>query len=462
LHLPWAFDLLPPAGGWSAWPGVRPDGQVLTSLGDLLRFETGPIGAAPIGWAFLVAAALPLAIGRGWRLAWAVRAWSVAVALVLVQWAAERGWFPVTPDPEVGLAMAAAALAMAAALGAVAFEVDLPGFRFGWRQAASMVALAALLVGTVPVLGAAAGGRWDVPREGLADLLSVLDDEAGGGIRVLWLGDPDALPLAGWELDDGVAWALADGAAPGIQQQWAGSEEGATGLVGDAVRAAAAGRTTRLGRLLAPFAVRYVVVPQRLAPVPVDSPERPAPAALARILGAQLDLEERRLNDAVLVYENVAALPARAALPAGSVPAGGGLAATASSALPDAEPVLPGAGGFADFAGDVPGDRDVLWSAAFSDRWRLDGAGAEHRRAFGWANAWSSGDGGAATLSYATPPVRHVLLTVQVLLWLVAVQFVLVGRRRRRRAPDPVAGAVDDPPESAAAEPEAVLQEAGA
>ena len=46
----------------------------------LLRFQTGPFGNTPLGWAFLVAAALPLVIGRGWRLGWSVRAWFVALA----------------------------------------------------------------------------------------------------------------------------------------------------------------------------------------------------------------------------------------------------------------------------------------------------------------------------------------------------------------------------------------------
>jgi GT2 family glycosyltransferase len=465
LHVPWSFDLLPPGGGWSAWPGLRPPGATVAGLGDLLRFETGPIGAAPLGWGFLVAAALPLAIGRGWRLAWAVRAWSVAIALVLLQWAAERGWLPVEgPDPEVGLAMAAAALAMAAALGVAAFETDLPGFRFGWRQVATGVAVVALLAGTVPFLGAAVGGRWDVPREGVTGLLSVLDgDPAAGAFRVLWLGDPDALPVAGWELDDGVAWGLSDSAVPPLQGQWSGSDDGATALVGDAVRAAAAGRTTRLGRLLAPFAVRYVVVPRRLAPVPVASPERPPPAAVGTVLSSQLDLQERRLNDAVLVFENVAWVPARAALEAGSLPAGGGLRAVAGSALPDADPALTGDGGFAEFAGDVPADRDVLWSAAYSDRWRLtvDGEGAEHRKVLGWANAWDAGPGGGAVLSYATPPLRVVLLVVQVLLWLAALQFLVVARRGRRPAPDPAAAAIPGaPPEDDDPAHEPVLQEA--
>ena len=42
-------------------------------LGAVLRFQTGPLGAAPLGWAPLVAAVLPLLVGRAWRLRRAVR-----------------------------------------------------------------------------------------------------------------------------------------------------------------------------------------------------------------------------------------------------------------------------------------------------------------------------------------------------------------------------------------------------
>lgn len=453
LHVPWSLDLLPSGGGWSAWPGLRPQGGAgdVPGLGQLLRFETGPIGAAPLGWAFVVAAALPLVIGRGWRFAWAVRAWSVAIAVVLLQWAAERGWLPFpSPVPEVGLAPAAAALALAAALGVVAFEVDLRGFGFGARQLAVVVAALALVAGALPVLGAAVGGRWDLPSGDLPTVLSVLDDEGDPtAFRVLWLGDPEAMPVAGWELDGGVAWALTEGAVPAPQDLWAGSPEGDTGLVADAVRAAAARRTTRLGRLLAPFAVRYVIVPQRLAPEPFDAPAHPVPPAVPTVLSQQLDLEERRLNEGVLVYENVAWAPARSALPRGDLPEDGGLAAAAATSLRDGEPVLPGRDGVTSFAGDVPAESDVLWSAGSSDRWRLEvaGAAAPRREVFGWANGFAVDDGGAATLSYATPGWRVPLLVLQVLLWLAAVQFVVVVRRwgHRDDDADPLGADVVDP-----------------
>ena len=54
--------------------------------------------------------------------------------------------------PEALLAPAAVALSLSAGSGSPPSRLDLPGYRFGWRQAASLAAAAALVVGAVPVL----------------------------------------------------------------------------------------------------------------------------------------------------------------------------------------------------------------------------------------------------------------------------------------------------------------------
>src|SRR5690606_35192480 len=141
-------------GGWEAVVGAR-DGTG-RSFGELLRFQTGPFGDTPLVWAFLVAAALPLVVGRGWRLAWGVRAWFVALAAWAMVAVAEGGHLPVAlPPPEVVLVPAAAALALATALGMAAFEVDLRHYRFGWRQGASLIAAGAVAVGAATLVPAA-------------------------------------------------------------------------------------------------------------------------------------------------------------------------------------------------------------------------------------------------------------------------------------------------------------------
>ncbi|PLS75908.1 MAG: hypothetical protein CYG61_05060, partial [Actinobacteria bacterium] len=79
LLFPWSLDFLLPGTQVSSLLGVGRAAAQAPGLGRLLRFEIGPLGAPPVGWAFLVAAALPLLVGRGWRLAWASRLWIVAL-----------------------------------------------------------------------------------------------------------------------------------------------------------------------------------------------------------------------------------------------------------------------------------------------------------------------------------------------------------------------------------------------
>ncbi|MGD9796851.1 MAG: glycosyltransferase, partial [Acidimicrobiia bacterium] len=147
LHLPWAVAL---ANGdrWSL-AGIAAGGVDAIPASQLLRFGTGPVGVSWLGWAIPLAAALALLIGRSWRLRWALRCWTIALlcwGLAVVGGHVDLGLPPV----EVLLAPGAAALALAAALGASSFELDLRGFRFGWRQVASLVAAAAVGVATLP------------------------------------------------------------------------------------------------------------------------------------------------------------------------------------------------------------------------------------------------------------------------------------------------------------------------
>src|SRR3546814_6095255 len=78
LHLPWSLELILPGSSWSAITGADHAPRV-ADLTELLRFNTDPLGAGPLGYAFLAAAALALPIGRAERTAWAVRGWTLAV-----------------------------------------------------------------------------------------------------------------------------------------------------------------------------------------------------------------------------------------------------------------------------------------------------------------------------------------------------------------------------------------------
>jgi hypothetical protein len=451
LLFPWVIGLLPPGGEWARVIRVAPGSGHSARLAELLRFQTGPTGATPLGWALLATAALPLVVGSEWRFAWATRLWAVAVSSWALAWVGGRGWLPFpSPPVEVLLAPAAAALATCAGLGLAAFEIDLRGYHFGWRQLVSTVAAAAAVVAVLPVLGSAADGRWHAPSEGFESVLSWMPDKrVDGDFRVLWVGDPEVLPIAGWRLAGGLAYATSRNGLADVTTAWPGTSRGSTRLLAQGITLAEATRTTQLGRILAPLAVRYVVVVQRSAPASEPGEARPVPAGLIDGLQSQVDLRRIDSDTSLVVYENAAWAPARAELPAAAAAAS--QSDDPSSArtvdLSAAKPVLPVQRGATSFAGPVDGPSRILLSEAPSDRWRLrvGGTDAPRHTAFGSVNSFVVAHGGAAEVFYATPAIRGVALGVQGGLWLVVVGWLW---RRRRRRPRPAGDAVDvrEPP----------------
>jgi GT2 family glycosyltransferase len=436
LLLPWSSSVL---GSRVASLGVDPGPAARLSFGQVLRFDTGPIGHGPLDWAFLVVAALPLVIGRGWRLAWAGRLWAVAIVFYWVTWAGLRGWIPALPV-EVGLAPAAAALAGSAALGVAAFELDLPGYRFGWRQLAATAAGFALCVATIPMLVASTQGRWNLPSADASSVLAFLPGANSGDYRVLWVGAPGALPLASRQLDPGVGFATSYDGEPGPADLWIPGRQGAMPVLASDLRLAENGLTTRLGHLLAPMAVRFIVVPNHNGPSGSGAAAVPAPNALLAGLQLQTDLDGLNVDPNYTVYENAAWAPARAVLPPSALPATAGSASAGARSLQEtdltaAAPVLTG-GSPSVVRGQVPAGSTVYVSATRDPGWRLHvgSASVAPVPAFGWAMSFPlpADAGGAATLQLRPPWDLRAAQIVEILLWLAVIAVVGVDLRRRR------------------------------
>ncbi|HEX6420355.1 MAG TPA: glycosyltransferase [Acidimicrobiales bacterium] len=316
LHAPAAYDTLSSPAGARRWLGAGPGTVGGAGLSDLLLFRTGPTAVAAAGWALVGAAALPLLVARRWRLGWAVRGWTVALAAWALAWAGVRGWAP-TPLPETGvlLAPAAAGLALAAGLGVAAIGPDVVArsWRFGARRVAAVLGLAALAASTASPAAASLDGWWGMPRDDFAGLLGFVDREVrAASSLVLWAGEPALLPGGdGRPLEDGLAWTAAtDAAVPGVADLWPATARAAPAGAGHAVERALGGRTSRLGRELAELGVQYVVVPLRLAPsadpAGAAGPGGDAAADLVGGLAEQLDLERVRVEPTLAVYRNAA------------------------------------------------------------------------------------------------------------------------------------------------------------
>jgi GT2 family glycosyltransferase len=436
LLVPWTFELLLPGATWAGFAGIGRPASDAPGLGELLHFGLGPFGRNPLAWALLLAASLPLLVGRRWRFTWAARLWSVAIVGWAAAWLLGRGWAGVAPAAiDVVLAPAAAALVLCAVLGLSAFEVDLPGYTFGWRQVASLVAAGAAVVSTVPVVSGSVDGRWRMPARDFAQLLSWMDDrQAEGGFRVLWAGHPEALPIDSWRLDDDLAYASSRNGPPDVTELWPASDQGATGLLADSFSVASRGETSRLGHLLAPLGVRYVAVPLQAGPAKSGAERLPPPTEVLDALRAQIDLRLVETDDALVVYENVAWAPAVSVLPPAALESSrrSGPDAARTTELAGAATVLhqdrP-----TRYRGPWPGP-ELLFAEAYSARWRFDAGGdaATHRKAFGWSNAFSAAGAPSATLAYRTSPFRYAALMLQLGLWVVAVRTIVIALRRRR------------------------------
>ncbi len=433
LHLPWTLEFLLPGASWEQVVG-HAGVSAPASLAQLFRFDVGPVGASVISVGLPLAALLPLAIGREWRFDWAVRAWCVAIALLGLAWAGAQGWLPFTlPPAELLLAPAAMALALAAAMGVVAFEVDLRAYGFGWRQGVAALAAVAFLVGALPTLLDAGNGRWYLPSGGLETTFAFLGQE-DPGYRVLWIGDPDVMPVDGYALGDGLVYATTDDGLPTITDRQPGAAEGSTQLIEDALGLAESGQTSRLGRLLAPMSVRYVVLPRAAAPKPLGGIQRPLPSDLLDTLAAQLDLAEVPVNPAYVVYRNDAALPVRASVAADA--ATGTAFSVDATDLAGATPVLGRREGATSYSGAVDAGATILHSSAASDGWELlvEGRPAPRTKLFGWADGYRTETGGNAVLRYDTSVLRYGMVALQFVLWAVASVAVIRALRRRRVA----------------------------
>jgi GT2 family glycosyltransferase len=436
LNLPWALDLVAGPSPWASIAGVPSASTTPLTLGEILRFETGPWGAPPLGWAFLLAGALPVIIGRSWRLEWAVRAWLVVLGGWAVLWASQQGHLPGgLPSSEVILAPVAAALALAAALGLAAFETDLRAYRFGWRQVLAVTAAIGVVLGAAPLASGLLDGRWRTPtadyQTGMADLIADTDD---GAFRVLWLGDPAVLPVAGWTYDDHLAYGTSDAGVPTMIDRFTVPESGATPLIGEALQAAADRRTSRLGRLLGPMGVRYLVFQGQLAPTSEETAPNPAAAPTLDVLAQQLDLQRVPVADGLTVYRNLAWVPARAVLPEREGDRTRFLDA-AGDDLTGAEAALKQADGVDGATGSVPETGDLLVASTADAGWkvRVDGVALRRSETYGWANQFGASRSGDGVLAYDTPVGHRAIAIGLAVLWILVLW---AWRRARHRTRD--------------------------
>ncbi len=434
LTLPWVVGTALAGKASVGIFGLPLAGATSPGWGELIRFAVGPAARSPLAWLLIVAAALPLLLGRGTRLVWATRLWVTALGswgLALAAYRGAMGSF--APSETVVLAPAALAVAACVGLGISAFENDLAESEFGWRQLVGAAALVLVVLGLLPVAAAAAGGRWDLPSQGVEQPLGFLSRPSTSVARVLWLGDPRALPVGGWSVEPGLAFSLTPEDLPGTAQVLTPAGPGPAVLTANALRLALSGGTVHLGRLLAPAGVRYVVLVDGLAPSLVGSAipsvSAPPPPGVQEDLLEQNDLQVVPGEVGVQVYrvgEDMPVTGARGApLPATRVWSYPGAADVVGwqPVLSDLAQGLPATGALPTgtlYAGYAPAGNFTLTQ---------NGKSVARRPAFGWADQYSVVAGGAS-LSYSNFPYVPLVVLLEVAAWIV-LAIALVGRARR-------------------------------
>jgi GT2 family glycosyltransferase len=424
LLVPWLAAVVGAHGTWQVLAGVAPLPANAPGWSQLLRLGVGPIGDTALTLGFLVAAALPLWVGRRWRLAWAIRSWTVAVFALTLAWAVGRGWLgPVAVPAGVLVAAAGCALASAIGIGVVAFENDLHGHRFGWRQAVSGLAGLAAVVASLPVLAASVDGRWHLPEIGYGQATAWMSSPAvlrHGDFRVLWIGDPRAVPGAGWQALPGLAYTLSTDGVPDASGLWPPADPGEASGIADALEEATAGSTIRLGALLAPYAIRYVVLVDAIAPsIPgLQTPVvYPPPTDVEPSLLAQVDLRQLIGQGGFDLFEDDQAVPLR-----GVHAEGRGRSNPA--------PVLVGAPDATAVRGFVP-PGTLVAAVAPGESWRLvsGSQSATPVPALRFPASFPVAHAGVVTLRFRGSLLHGVAVVVEVALW-IALVAVLLGRRR--------------------------------
>lgn len=286
-----------PLGPWS-----------VPSFSYLLRGADGSFGSSWWGWLLPLAALFALALCRGDRRRIATKLAVIATLSLVLATLASRHWMgSFAPGLDELLTLYALCLAALIGLGIGALEHDLREAGFGWRQVAAALSVATLVVASLSFLQSLGSGRFDLPTTSVAQSLSTLAPSTAGGYRVLWLGDPSVLPLAGWSVAPGLEAATSMNGLPGGSTLFNPPGSGASDVVMKAVESAMTGHTVQLGSLLAPAGISSIVVMNSSSPElsGVEStPVRHVPGMLMSALASQSDLSLELQTSSVEVFAN--------------------------------------------------------------------------------------------------------------------------------------------------------------
>lgn len=437
LNLPWSLRFLD-SDGWTAVTGVAGGGDGL-GWWDVLRMGIGPSALGSIFLLAYVPALVALVVARSWRGVWAIRGGALVAVFLVLAIASTTGRGPVAL-PEVGVLLVpvAVGLSIGASILVSSFQADVRGARFGLRQPVAFASLVAIAALVLPVAAVAVDGAWKQPSTSMVDQMGELFREPSGSteFRVLVVGDADLVPGADSAYSSSIAYNVLRNGAASVEESWKSPSTTEARIVTAALDALSERQTLRVGRLLGPMSVRYVVVPlvDRVRS-DADSP-RPVADGLLESLGRQLDLRLRYSPASMVVFENTQWIPVRSVLgPTAAAGSGeGGAASLVATELSGSQSIFGASTAWRAGRETIP-PGIVHLAVPFDRRWELsvDGERVPAAGSFGASMSFAVAQGGRAELAYDSSLVRLGWVVLQVSLW-IAVGLAIVQPRRRRRA----------------------------
>jgi GT2 family glycosyltransferase len=356
----------------------------------LVRFS---LGHAPGDWTpalvLPIAALLGLALARGDRRGPAARTAIVGVIALGMAWLAGAGYLPVwASNAPVYTTVAAVCAAFVLGDGLASAFGGLERTTFGFRQIGSVLLTAVLAVGLFLQALAAMAATWGIGGpDRIPPSWAVLSSATHGAYNVVWLADRDGQPFPAPGGDPAGVVAAGGATAAYALTDRTGTLAIDTGrpLTGGGVDPLEAtlveilsGTTVHGGALLAPFGVRFVVVPEERLSVSAEDAVR-----------AQVDLEPVP-SAGLSIWRNTAAIPPAAVLQTDKA-----TLAIAGSDDPDAiQRLRADVSGTLDateggWVGASNGGDLATVATAYDPSWELVGPGTQPDRSFGWATSFS-------------------------------------------------------------------------
>jgi len=405
-------------------------------LTQLARFDGGLLRFGFIALGLYIPVFVSVVVTRSNTFIWATRSLSLVVLTGMLIVAIDANVVNIAA-PSFGQLSAIVACGLALGAGALAsfvFDDELT-MAYRWWKPVVTCAVIASFVGALPAVSMAVGGSWNQSKTAIADLYTQMQaNPPEGDYNVVYVGRSEVLPVSSLRVNGEVAFAVADDGELTMRDRWAKPNE-LNSNVESALHAIIGRETVRGGRLLAPLAVRYVVVPQIDGGESTIENPLPLPEGLLAALSTQLDFRRVYLASDLVIYENMAWVPSLSVLDENSsaLSKQAGDEVLLSSALQSTMPIAR----IDDITSVMTevGESTVYLAVPYSDRLRLEVAGkdAQPRVAFGGTTAFDVGDGGQATLKYSTPISQYVFVVIQSLLWLLVILAVFdIGRIQRR------------------------------